>query len=66
MIRGESVIDSDLSIAEGGPLEDQMINDKKNRVPTPLMTFQGFYAHSWKVLYLKKTLYKYCKYMKGW
>lgn len=44
MIRDESVKGSDLSTAEGGPLEDQMTDDK-NRVPTLLMTFQGFYAH---------------------
>lgn len=50
MMRDKSETGFGLSIAEVSHLEDQMINDKNNRVPTPLMTFQEFYAHPQKVL----------------
>lgn len=50
MIRDKTRTVLTLVSAELSHLEDQMINDENGRVPTPLMTFQEFYAHPQKVV----------------
>lgn len=50
MIRDKTRTVLALVSAELSHLEDQMINDENGRVPTPLMTFQEFYAHPQKVV----------------